>query len=615
MRQILTVFLSFLFTQLSLSQSPTLRVEPPNWWTGMHHSTIELMVYGENAGSLFPQIEYPGVSLRRVSPADHPDYLFVEIAISKDANPGQIPISWMKNGEVVNQTPFPLLQRRFAPESLEGFRPSDVMCLITPDRFANGDPTNDGSREMLEGPDRTTKGGRHGGDLAGIMQHLDYLDNLGYTALWLNPVLENNMSTHSYHGYAITDFYRVDPRYGSNAVYRDLADSLRDRGMKLILDQVMNHCGSNHWWMDNLPFADWINQWPEYTETNHRRTTLQDPHAALADRKRFSDGWFVPSMPDLNQRNAHLSRYLIQNSIWWVEYLGAAGIRMDTWSYPDKEFMAAWTNAIMTEYPELSIVGEEWYTQPSVVSYWQRDKSNPDGYSTSLGSLMDFPVQTALVQSLRSEESWNSGWMTLYEMLAQDFLYPNPDNLVIFADNHDMSRIYTQLDEDADLTKIALAFVLTARGIPQVYYGTEILMGVPDNTDHGIIRSDFPGGWSGDATNAFTGKRLTAEQADMQHFVKTLLNWRKSSKAIHHGKLIHWNPEQGTYVYFRRADNDETVMVVLNKSDQDATLDPSRFEEVLNERRSGINVLTQSRMDFSSSLVAPARSALILEIE
>ncbi len=386
--------------------------------------------------------------------------------------------------------------------------------------------------------------------------------------------------------------------------------------MKLIMDQILNHCGSEHWFVKDPPVRDWVNfSGAPFTGTNHRRQSLQDPYASEWDRRHFTDGWFVPTMPDLNQRNPHLAAYLIQNSIWWIEYARLGGIRMDTYSYPDKEFSARWTCAIMNEYPDFNIVGEEWSEQPATIAYWQQDKDNPDGYRTCLPGLMDFPLQIALKNALTGEEGrWFSAMQQLYETLALDFIYSDPANLVIFPDNHDMDRIHTQLGGDAALTRMALAYVLTMRGIPQLYYGTEILMendSAPG--DHGVIRTDFPGGWAGDEVNAFSGKGLSEEQRATQEHLRRLLNWRKTADVIHRGRLMQFSAEQGCYVYFRY-DDWNRVMVVLNKNDRPTELATDRFRELLRGTTNGTDVASGTRYDLREIMTVPAKTALILEL-
>jgi glycosidase len=405
------------------------------------------------------------------------------------------------------------------------------------------------------------------------------------------------MKNASYHGYAMTDFYQVDPRFGTLTDYKNLAQKLKQKGMKLIMDQVANHCGSEHWWMKDLPFSDWVNyqelyeKEKKYVTSNHRRTSNQDLYASEKDKKEMADGWFVSSMPDLNQRNPFLAKYIIQNSIWWIETLQLGGIRQDTYPYPDKVFMSNWAGAIMTEYPNFSIVGEEWSTNPLLIGYWQNGASNHDGYVSNLRSSMDFAMQTIIPQAIKEPESWDKGFAKLYDGLANDFHYASPKDLMIFPDNHDMDRIFTQMEENVVNTKMALATYLVLPRIPQVYYGTEILM---QNTakpgDHGLIRTDFPGGWKGDKVNAFTGDGLSADKKDMQNYLTKILNYRKSSKAIHDGKTMHFAPNNGVYTLFRML-NDEIVVLILNKYES-TKVDLSIYEELNLKGKKFKNILT-----------------------
>lgn len=590
------------------------RVEPMFWWAGMKNPNLQLMVHGENIADAKVELTYPGVTLTSVTRVENPNYLFIDLKIAPEAQPGTFAISFLSKKKTVASYLYELKAREKGSALRQGFNPSDVIYLITPDRFANGNPDNDAMPGMKELPNRADKDGRHGGDLRGIINSLDYLNDLGFTAIWLNPVLENNMTRTSYHGYSTTDFYRVDPRYGSNDEYRELNDELDKRGMKLIMDMIFNHCGSEHWWMDDMPMPDWINNYPEHKITSHRRTVNQDPHASEIDKHEMADGWFVPTMPDLNQKNPFMATYLIQNSIWWIECVGLEGIRQDTWPYPDKDMMAEWTKQVLEEYPNFNIVGEEWSLNPAITSYWQLGKHNADGYQCYLPSLMDFPLQHAVSTGLKTEEGWNDGLIQLYEMLANDFLYPDADNLVVFPDNHDMSRFYTQVGEDADLLKLGLTYFLTTRGIPQIFYGTEVLMSNPGTDDHGIIRSDFPGGWLGDAANAFTGKGLSAEQKDLQNYLKTIQNWRKEKKAIHTGTMKHFVPQDGMYVYFRYNDKD-TVMVVLNKNKESKNLATERFAEVMKGYQTGTDIISSNQITDLKSIPVPARSAMIIQLE
>ena len=591
-------------------------VDPPFWWVDMPQKGVQLMIHGDDLTRFEVQVDHPGVSIRRIAYGDSPNYAFVYLGIEKGAKAGEIELYWLEkegNGKPVGTTSFELRER--PRRQVAGYNGSDAICLITPDRFANGDARNDAVEGLLEAPDRADDHGRHGGDLAGITDHLDYLADMGYTAVWLNPLLENDQPKWSYHGYATTDYYRVDPRFGTNEEYLELAEAAREKGLKLIMDMIMNHCGSEHPWMDDLPTKNWINNGGTFTPTTHRRTTLRDPYVSKTDRAGFTDGWFVKEMPDLNQRQPLLADYLIQNTIWWIEYLGLSGIRMDTYPYSDAKFMSRWTCAVRQAYPNLNICGEEWSLNPAVLAYWQEGKENPDGYTSCLPGLLDFPLHHAFMQCLNEEESWHSNWVRLYEMLGNDFLYPDPFQHVIFPDNHDMSRVHTQLGDDVRKTRLAMVFFATTRGIPQFYYGTEILMSNTGDDSHGNIRSDFPGGWKGDVVNAFKGQGLSQESLDFQDFTRRLLQWRKTADAVHRGKLKHFVPEAGSYVYFRY-DEESTVMIVLNQSEEAESLDLTRFDEVLRGRRLLNDALTGAPIAVDgNTLAVPAWRAWVIEVE
>ncbi|MGE5394061.1 MAG: glycoside hydrolase family 13 protein [Candidatus Saccharibacteria bacterium] len=587
------------------------RVEPVSWWVGMKNPSLQLMVHGQAIAGSEISIDYPGVTVSAVSRQDNPNYVFIDLTIAPETKPGSFAIRFKKSQKEVASYTYELKERDKNSALRRGFDASDVIYLITPDRFANGNPSNDAVAGMKERPNRSDKNGRHGGDLKGISDHLDYLSDMGFTAIWVNPVLENNMTRVSYHGYSTTDFYRVDPRYGTNEEYRDLAQKTHQKGMKLMMDMIFNHIGSEHWWMNDMPSADWINNYPQYKITTHRRTINMDPYASETDKRAMTDGWFVPSMPDLNQRNPFMANYLIQNSIWWTEYLGLDGIRMDTYPYPDKNAMAQWTRRMLEEYPGFYMVGEEWSLNPSIVSYWQKGKVNKDGYVSWLPGLMDFPLNDAVIKSLKDVNS--KDMLPLYELLASDFLYPTPEKLVIFPDNHDMQRFYTQMNENPDLLKMGIVYYATMRGIPQIFYGTEILMDSPGQKDDGIIRSDFPGGWTGDKVNGFTGEGLTDIQKQTQQYIKKVLNWRKTSEAVHSGTLKHFVPEDGIYVYFRSSDK-QKVMVVLNKNQQEKTLATARFAEAMGNARSGKDVISGTSISDLANLKVPGLSAMIIEL-
>lgn len=613
MKKYLFLFLFFLGVHLQTNGSnPALtidHIEPSFWWAGMKNRDLQIMVHAKDIAYLRPKINTPGIRLVNVIQTSNRNYLFLNLEIQPTVKPQTFPIHFLKDEKVVFSHPYTLKERKENSAARQGFSTADVLYLITPDRFANGDPSNDNHPDMREKSNRSFKGGRHGGDIAGIIKNLDYIKSTGFSAIWLNPVLENNQTEYSYHGYSITDFYKVDPRFGSNDSYLDLVKNCHEKGLKVIMDMIVNHCGSFHWWMNDLPDTDWINFDNKFVNTTHQRAVIQDVHVSEYDKKMFTDGWFVETMPDLNQKNTLLSTYLIQNAIWWIEYADIDGIRMDTYPYPDKDFMSDWTCAVMAEYPGFNIVGEEWSENPAIVAHWLKGKVNPNGYSSCLPGAMDFPIQGALRKSLT-----NNNWYPLYETLSMDFLYPDANNLVVFPDNHDMSRLYSQVNENLDLFNLGLTYMLTTRGTPQIYYGTEILMSNPGTDDHGIIRSDFPGGWQGDQKNGFSNIGLSSNQIETKSHIQKLLKWREKKGVIHHGKMMHFVPENNIYVYFRY-DNDEKVMVVLSLNKKDVTLDLKRFKEMLPNSFSATEIISGTNMELADSLNVPAYKSLILSMK
>jgi len=611
----LTVY--FMLLSVSAISQSLERVEPPFWWAGMNDNKLQLMVYGENISQLQPKIRYKGVMIGKVHKPDNPNYLFLDLVMMPSTKPGEMTIQFNRGRKTIIEHKYELLERTAGSADREGIDPSDVVYLITPDRFANGNPDNDqlDSLGLREGLNRSLEYGRHGGDIQGIVDHLPYINDIGFTAIWLNPVLINDQHEWSYHGYATTDYYTVDPRFGSNKEYVAMSLEAKEMGMGMIMDIIVNHCGSYHWWMEDPPFDDWINnQDNEYLGTNHRKETLLDPYGAKEDRRIMTEGWFVPAMPDLNQRNQFMSTYLIQNSIWWIEYAHLAGIRQDTYSYPFSEFMADWTCAIKNEYPNFYIVGEEWIDDPAVIAYWQEGQTNQEGESSCLPGLMDFPLCFAVHKGLTEEEGWETGLIRLYQSLSRDFHYPDPSQLVIFPDNHDMKRIFVEMNEDMARYKMALTFLMTTRGIPQLYYGTEIVMNQGANGSHGLIRSDFPGGWEGDAVSIKDGIGLTEQQSEALSFCKNLLNWRKTNTTIHTGKLTHFIPMDGVYVYFRHGDAGK-VMVVLNKNTEETQLDLERFRELLPATSKGKEVFSGESYDMSKSIMLKPLAAHVFEVE
>jgi glycosidase len=594
------------------------RIEPSNWWVDFKNPDLQLLVKHPNISQATPEITYQGVTVKKVEKADSPNYLFIDLIITENTKPGKFNINFkFENGDNLAQT-YELKKRNRQSEEFVGFDSSDVIYLITPDRFANANPSNDIDENLKEKIiNRKDDYARHGGDIEGVIENLDYISEMGFTAVWPCPLLTNDMPRSSYHGYAITDYYEIDPRYGNLDDYLELSAKVSANGMKLVMDQVVNHCGSEHWWMKDLPFKDWVNFQENYENngelitSNHRRTTNQDVYASQIDKKEMADGWFVSTMPDLNQKNAFMARYLIQNSIWWIETAGLGGIRQDTYPYSDKTFTSNWAGAIMHEYPNFSIVGEEWSYNPLLIGYWQDGANNKDGYDSNLRSPMDFAMQRLIVEALNEEEKWDTGLVKMYEGLANDFHYAKPKDVMIFPDNHDMSRIFTQLNGDINNTKAALSYMLVLPRIPQIYYGTEILMNDFDKPgDHGLVRTDFPGGWQGDTFNAFTREGLTQDQKDMQSYLKKILNYRKNSKAIHKGKTIHFAPENGVYVLFRSFE-DETVIHILNKNETVVSVDLTRFDELGLNAQEVRNIISDDTFIWGNTLKLKEKGSYI----
>lgn len=607
-----------LFTSLMIQAQKIERVEPPNWWAGMKYNQVELMIYGDDISEFTPSIEHSTISIKNIVRTENKNYLFINIDVS-EAVAETFLIDFQKKGKRNNFSyEYELKERKKNSDLREGFNSADVIYLITPDRFSNADKSNDVVKGLKEqGVNRKDDYARHGGDIAGITNHLDYIDEMGFTAVWPTPVLINDMKRSSYHGYAMTDFYTVDPRFGTLDEYVNLSVKAKEKGIKLIMDQVANHIGLEHWWMKDLPTSDWVNYQDEFLNgnlvvTNHRRTVNQDGYASKKDKDLMNEGWFVEAMPDLNQKNEQLATYLIQNSIWWVETLDLGGIRQDTYPYPDKEFMSKWAGAIMAEYPNFNIVGEEWSYNPLLVGYWQRGANNKDGYESNLRSTMDFPMQKNIVAALNEDESWDTGLVKMYEGLANDFYYASPNDIMVFPDNHDKARFYTELNEDLIKTKMGIGYMLTMPRIVQIYYGTEILMNSTANpNDHGLIRTDFPGGWKGDKVNAFTGKGLSKDQKEMQSFMKKVLNYRKNSEAIHTGKTIHFGPQDGVYVLFR-IKGDEIVTVILNKNEEPLELELNRFEEIGLNGKKVKNLISEKEFTWKKSMKIDAKGILML---
>jgi glycosidase len=588
------------------------RVEPPFWWTEMKNPELHIMLYGDNLSEYQVDINHEGIQFK-VQKVENANYAFLNLFIDSTVKPGIIPISLSKNNKIIQTVNYELKERTKDASQHQGFDNSDVVYLFMPDRFSNGDPSNDNAPDMLEKADRNNPDGRHGGDIQGITNHLDYFNELGVTTLWINPLLENNQEKYTYHGYAITDFYKIDPRYGNNQMYKDLVKQAHQKGLKVVKDMVLNHCGINHWWINDLPSEDWIHQFPEFTRSNFRSSALIDPYASDYDKRLQQIGWFDTNMPDLNQKNELLATYLIQNAIWWIEYSGIDGIRLDTQPYADKEMVASWAKAIQEEYPEFTILGESWLQKIALTAYWQESTSNHDGYSSNIPVITDFPMFNAISAAFNEEQTWTEGIARLYYVLAQDFLYKDASKTLVFLDNHDVNRIYTSLQKDIRKLKMAIAFQLTTRGIPSVYCGTEQLQEGLAHESHGKMRMDFPGGWPDDKQNTFTSEGRTDDQNEIFNYFQTLLHWRKTTPAIHDGQLTHFVPENNVYVYFRHTEN-ECVMVILNNNKKKQTISTEKFNEILSGYTKGKEIITGFSMKNLDMIDIQEKSAMIIEL-
>lgn len=591
-------------------------VEPPYWWTGMANDTLQIMLSGPRIGLTETSMKpYEGVSLIESVRLDSPNYLLLYLTVSDTAKPGVLDFTF-SDGKKKAALRYELKERSKAVKA-QGFDASDVLYLIMPDRFARAGATTDAEAsrglEYAVEVDRADLNARHGGNIAGMEQHLGYIDSLGVTAIWVNPVLENDMPGGSYHGYATTDYYRIDPRFGTNGQWRDFVGKAHDRGIKVVMDMIFNHSGSNHPWMKDMPSRDWYNFPDSAVTTNFRLSTLHDPYVSDYDKKRTVDGWFVTAMPDLNQRNPHLRRYLSQNSIWWIEDSGIDGIRMDTYPYADERAMASWIDDVMSEYPGFNIVGECWYGNEGGEAYWQRgSKVNPNG-DPRLPTVMDFVLSIKARDAFKGQTDRLEGLNTIYDHLALDYLFPDPTHILTFLDNHDTDRFLLEEPDDLGWWKQAVTFLLTSRGIPQIYYGTELLMnGTRAAGGDGNVRRDMPGGFPGDKTDAFTATGRSDKQNEAFDFIQKLLQWRRGNEAIARGSLKHFMPENGLYVYQRRS-GDKEVTVILNGNDSPVTTTMERTLEILPYESQRRDMLTGETITISPEMTFSPRQILILE--
>lgn len=590
------------------------RVEPPFWWSNMNHPELQIMFYGKNIAQNDVTASN-GITIKSIQKTENPNYVFVTIDTKNTA--AQDFVFTFKNKNKSFTHNYSLKSRKENSALRKGFDSSDVIYLIMSDRFANGNPNNDSTNETTEKADRNNKNGRHGGDIEGIIKNLDYIKGLGATAIWPTPLCEDNDERGSYHTYGQSDVYKIDSRFGTNEDYKRLSAELHQRGMKNIMDYVTNHWGYKHWMMNDLPTYDWLHQFPGYAQTNYRMTSQFDPNASKIDTKMCMDGWFVKSMPDLNQSNPLVLNYLIQNAIWWIEYADLDGFRVDTYSYCDKKGIAQWTKSITDEYPYFNIVGEVWMHDQAQMAYWQKDSKIGaiQSYNSNLPSVMDFTLHDALGTVFNEDKGeWDKGIIKLYENFTNDFLYPNINNILVFAENHDTNRFNQAYKNDFKKYQMAMGLLATVRGIPQIYYGSEIGMAGDKGIGDGDIRRDFPGGWNGDTNNAFTSSGRTEEQKQFHDFTSKIFNWRKTKSVIHSGKTTHYIPENNVYAYFRHNDA-ESVMVIINNNPEKQTVKTARFNENILNFKSGKDVLSGNSFELNTEITIEGKSILILELK
>ena len=615
------------------------RVEPLSWWTGMK-TPLQLLVNGKDIALCDVRIEPDsaqqsgplcpdggsGVKVTAVHRADSPNYLFVDVDVAPDALTGTYSLVFTRDGESFRY-PYEIARRAEDSARRGSFSTADMIYLIMPDRFANGDPTNDSTPDTAEKVDRSGLFGRHGGDLQGIINHLDYIADLGATAIWCTPVLLDNEPAGSYHGYACSDYYRVDPRFGTNELYREFVDKAHALGLKVVMDIVTNHCGAAHWWMKDLPFKDWIHRFPEYTGTSNCFSVNMDPNASEYDLNIQESGWFVPSMPDMNLDNPYVLNYFKQWAVWWIEYAGLDGLRVDTYPYNEKQPMSEWCASVLAEYPDFNIVGECWTSSIPQLAYWQGGNPNRDGFDSHLPSIMDFPLHDAVRAGIPTDSrAWGEGMTRVYDCLSHDFVYHDLSKMMIFPGNHDTDRIGDVLGRNADRHKMVMTMMATMRGIPQLLYGDEMMFVSKDRSGgHGGLRVDFPGGWKDDELDFFSpegrasakvstdGKPVPEGQiAALHDFTRHLFRWRKNKPVIHSGKTMHFLSRDNTYAYFRY-DATDAVFVFINNSRGKKKIPWSHYSEIAAGLHDGRNVLTGEPAEVSDSTVVGPRQVLVIE--
>lgn len=593
-------------------QASIKKVAPTFWWAGMKNTELQVLLYGEDISSSDVSLTSSDVYLKEVVRQANSNYLILYLDL-KEACPQKFDIV-LKKGRKVTKVPYELKERIRKGTDIEGFTSSDVLYLIMPDRFSNGNPDNDIIPGMLENKvDCNEQFGRHGGDFKGISEHLDYISDLGVTAIWLNPTQENDMKDGSYHGYAITDYYQIDRRFGTNEEFCNLVNEAHGKGLKVVMDMIFNHCGSENYLFKDRPQDDWFNFRSNYVQTSFKTASVMDIHASDYEKAIATDGWFTQVMPDLNQRNRHVARYLIQSSIWWIEYAGINGIRQDTHPYADYDFMSTWCKEVLEEYPHFNIVGETWLNSNVLVSYWQKDSKLAAPKNSNLPTVMDFPLTDLMSKAFDEETTeWSGGLYRLYDYHTQDLVYANPMNLLTFLDNHDTSRFCKNEDDAKNITryKQAITYLLTTRGIPQIYYGTEILMAADKSEGDGCLRRDFPGGWKGDKVNCFTAEGRTDLQNEAFDYTRKLLNFRKNNEAICKGTMKHFSICKGVYVYERKY-NDKSVVVLMNGTDEKQTLSLVPYREIL-PSSSATDFISGKNVVLDEEITLGSRETLLL---
>ncbi|NIF06358.1 glycoside hydrolase family 13 protein [Chryseobacterium sp. Tr-659] len=604
---------------VAFSQKTLERVEPAFWWKGMKNPELQILVYGKGIANNEISLS-DGIRIKDIQKVENPNYVFITVNTS-EINVPKFTINIKKDKKQLGSYTYELKERISGSANRESYTSKDVMYLIMPDRFANGDEKNDSRPELTEKANRNLPNGRHGGDLRGIINNVDYIQNLGATAVWLTPVNEDNEKVYSYHGYAQTDLYKIDARYGTNEDYRTLSRELNKRNMKLVMDYVTNHWGVSHWMIKDLPTKDWIHWFDDgekgFKRSNYKITSQFDPNASEIDKKYAMDGWFDATMPDINQKNPLVLKYLTQNAIWWIEYAELGGFRVDTYPYNDKEAMAKWAKAITDEYPKFNIVGETWLSTAGHISAWQKGSKTGEaaGYNSNLPSVMDFVLFSEMPKAFQEKQGWDTGMNRIYESFTSDFLYPDVDNLLVFFENHDTQRWNEIFKADPKAYKMGLALISTVRGIPQIYYGSEVGMrGDKEKGGDADIRRDFPGGWKSDQQNAFNPSTQTSEQKEFFQFTQKILNWRKGKEVIHNGKTKNFVPKDGVFTYFRYNEK-ESVMVVINNNEKDQALDLKYFAEALKDFTKGKDIISGKEFTLQNTMNVPAKTPLIIELE